>query len=292
MDKLAAVVALVALGGVAWMAFGQQQEGDAAVTAQLDQLRADNAALADRLDKLLEQKEKQLLAGTQNDDAEAGPGLRTRPGAAEADGEAPVSLDERLARIEERLAKQDERATAMGSAPAISSHMPMRVSPFGGKRFLRSADDAAKALELDDAQKSDMERILQSAKHELDRLYDTQDDNGDTLAALQKDMHDKIKGRKGDEPFKSLMSDVMKLQAFKQKQIPGSDETFGQAERRIHQNAMRDIRRGLSPDQQREWDNSHTGGLLPGAGGTTVSTVMVGEPAGVFVGGTVEEEEK
>ena len=277
MDKLAAIVALVALGGVAWMAFGQEQGSSSDVTEQMEQIRAEQASISERLDRLLAARQPDLMAAPAAGWHRWTKTVRSFTAAENkaADGPArAASVEERMAKLEETFRKEMADLKKGGT---FRAHR-WRISPMGGKRFLRSADDAATTLNMSDAQKSDMERILEDAKHELDRLYDTPNEDGETLAALKKKMAEEIKSRKGDEPFTNIFSHISNQQKFKQGKVPGTDETYAQAERRISKAAMDNIRRGLNPDQQKEWDNSHTGALLPGSGGTrtTVSTVMVG----------------
>lgn len=284
MDKLATILSTVAVIGVAWVAFGQDRPPGANedIVARLDQIQADQKALRKELAHLEEARPPEFVSGGGGmapvDETADGPVLRAAPPSATGLAEVERPVAERLAALEARVKQQDDEVAA------LKKKGPTRFTPFGNKKFFRSPDDAAKALEMSDAQKSDMERTLTNAKSELERLYDTQNEDGVTLNEIQKEMSEKIKkGEMGD-----VLSYVGKMSKFKAGKIPGSNETFREAERRIHKNAMAEIREDLDPKQQKEWDNAHTGALLPGAGpATTMSTVVMdGDGAdGAFFGG-------
>ena len=140
MDKLAALVALIALGGVAWVAFGQESEGSSDdVSQQMEQIRAEQASLSEKLDRLLAARQPELMSGSGGGMApiDGAPGLEPGAPTAVAEG-APTAIDTRVADLEVRLRKQDEEMAALKKKGVRS------FSPFGKKRFFRSADDAAR----------------------------------------------------------------------------------------------------------------------------------------------------
>ena len=286
MDKLAALLAVVALGGVAWMAFGQDNQ-DTDLADQIELLRADIAAQGRRIDQLQSSRAPTLLSadtGARNAPILRGDGPNGgTPGA----DTTSLSVDERVARLEELVRAQDDRIEKVASKSSSGAFRPFRSG-----RFFRSADDAAKALGLDESGKADMERILEAAKHEMARLHDTPNEEGKSFSELQREMRDALMSPgNSEDKTNSILSHVRKSAAFRSGTVPGTNETYAQAERRIHKRAMDDIRRNLTPEQQTTWDRSHTVGLLPGGGNQITSTMVVSEPGeGVFVGGSIETE--
>ena len=75
------------------------------------------------------------------------------------------------------------------------------------------------------------------------------------------------------EGFSIAMPDMKKIRAFKDSRIPGSSETFGEAESRIRKDAFARARRLLGPKQAETWDKAHKGGLLNDGASTSIAFV-------------------
>jgi hypothetical protein len=164
---------------------------------------------------------------------------------------SPVELERRLADLEKRL------PTVAGGAES-STPVAIDVPGLpGSTTWVGSLDDAAQAFELSGGQKADMERILADARRDVDDLRKTPDETGTTWAAVEKDM---VRMENG-----ALRFDAGTLSAFREKIMPGRNESFGGAMRRIREDAARRLKDTLTPTQREKWDKAQTGGLLPGS---------------------------
>ena len=66
------------------------------------------------------------------------------------------------------------------------------------------------------------------------------------------------------------------INKFKKSRIPGSSETFGEAEKRIKDDAFHEMRRFLKPEQAKKWDKAHKDHLLGPGGGASFVSMSVG----------------
>jgi hypothetical protein len=165
---------------------------------------------------------------------------------------SPAELERRLAELEKRLPTPP--AGVVVSEPAVA------VTGFGGgdaPRWVGSLDDAAKAFELSPGQKADMERILADARRDADALRKVPDETGATWETVEKGV---VRMENGAFHF-----DASKLSAFREKVIPGRNESFGTAMRRLREDASRRLKETLAPAQREKWEQAQTGGLLPGS---------------------------
>ncbi len=105
-------------------------------------------------------------------------------------------------------------STAVVTEPALAT----------GPAWIGSVDDAAKAFELSPGQQADMERILADAKRDVDALRKVADETGATWETVEKDV---VRMENG-----ALHFDGTKLAAFREKVIPGRNESFGSTMRK------------------------------------------------------------
>lgn len=186
----------------------------------------------------------------------AGGAPSATPGGGELAGGArpvsPVELERRLADLEKRL----PTAPVPGSVSSTPVAVDVPGMP-GGMVWVGSLDDASKAFELSGSQKNDMERILADARRDVDTLRKTPDETGATWETVEKDV---VKMENG-----VLQFDGAKLSAFREKVMPGRNESFGSAMRRIREDAAKRLKDTLTPAQREKWDKAQTGGLLPGS---------------------------
>ena len=146
---------------------------------------------------------------------------------------------------------------------------------FSSDKMYFNLDRAAKSMDLDERQKSDLKDAIERGKRELADLYDIENDNGETWKEIRKPKMGKVGGESG---LSIAMPDFGKIQKFKKSRIPGSSETFGEAEKRIKEDAFANGRRTLTPKQAKKWDKAHKDGLLRdrgGTGGFSFSTVQI-----------------
>jgi hypothetical protein len=93
----------------------------------------------------------------------------------------------------------------------------------------------------------------------MEQLKKLPADDGTTWADVEKDMV-KIDGN-------SFSFDGTKMQAFREKVMPGRNESFGAAERRISDGAKKRMRDTLTPVQQGKFDKAMMPGLVGDGGG-------------------------
>lgn len=177
--------------------------------------------------------------------ATGGPGLAA--GRRSASG---AELERRLAALEARA--REERAPAPATAVA-----PETLAAGQPVEWLGSVDDAARHLELTASQRGDFERVLADAKRDVDALRKLPDEAGTTWETVEKDV---VRMENGAIHF-----DASRLTAFREKVIPGRNESFGGAMRRIREDAARRMKETLTPAQRERFDKAQTQGLLPGS---------------------------
>jgi hypothetical protein len=156
------------------------------------------------------------------------------------------------------LGREAGRAGRAGRV-AVGGQMP---------KIYGSVDDAAKDLELTDGQRADLERLAAEARREIDELKKTPDADGKTWEQVQK------------ESFKAeggvFHLDLGKVEAFREKTIPGRGESFGAAETRIKDQAKRRMRDALTPEQRGKFDQAMVDPMLGSSpGGFAFATTRV-----------------
>lgn len=270
MGKVAVVVSVVALGAAGWAGWSLEETRKELVT-----LRGEVEVLAPP-----EARIAALEAGrTAPTPPPALPGAPPALGA-EAPSLAPAPRGEpsvlaakaapppapRVEELEKRLAALEEKEK---SAAGRFASVPGFARAIGGSAFYGSPDDAARDLDLDPAQRSDLDRIVADARRELDDLRKTPDEDGKSYEQLQKEM---LEGtREG-----GMRIDLGKVLAWNGKTVPGRNETFGAADKRIRENARARLRETLRPEQQAKLDKAMIDPMLGRGGpGMVFSTINV-----------------
>lgn len=272
MDKLAVVLAAVAVGLGGYAAFGPSS---AAPGTPYDTSVSD---LAERVAALeAENAEYRKLLGVDGSMAVDAPedGAPAESASGTLKGRSHLAVPKRVADLEARVADYEKRFAEMEakSADAANNAPWERARAFGGKsRYLANLDQAAKALELDANQRAQLDRIIDTTKGDLERLYETPNDDGKTLKDLMKPTTIDL-GGDAEKSVVSLMGNFGKIRQFKQAKVPGSNETYAEAEKRIREAGKRDARGLLNEDQQKTWDDSHTDPLFSPPGAMTGSVV-------------------
>lgn len=258
MQQLALVIAVAALAVAGWTYL----ERPAAPAAEVD--AAGTVALEARLDALADEiralrEQRGSLAGRATPAPARGPGLVAPEPGTDPSGNAKViqgTVEDRLAQLESWREDREEADREAASVPHFRSMQ---------RKMITDADSAQKALDLSSSQRADLERIIEDTQVEIDRLLDTPDEDGVTLRSLQKDTGVSISGG-GSIDMSKILANAGKVQAFKNKTIPGRNETFGQAENRIRGGAKQRFRDSLTDEQRGKYDGSFSEPLIPRAG--------------------------
>jgi hypothetical protein len=194
-------------------------------------------------------------------------GVTAVPGAADAKPLDPKTATEMAAAFGKRIEDLEEKMKAQESS-GHSFRMGTAGAPggafFGTKKFYGSMDDAQADLELSPSQRADLDRIVADAKRDMEDLHRLPDEDGKTWEQTNQEAMKGIMDGSGKLDFSKLM-------AFRGKTIPGRSETYGQAEARIKTNARKQMRDGLTPDQQTKFDQAMVDPLLGGGMGQMIA---------------------
>lgn len=188
-------------------------------------------------------------------------GLSTRP---------PAGLAERLKALAERVDAQQATIARLEEEARAREALPAARGRVAGHDFFFSLDQAASALGLDGRQKADMQDILDRARRDLDDVFRIPNEDGELWEEISKPRTTKIGGTDG--AISLAFPDVAKIQKFKKGRIPGLNETYEQAEKRIREDAFGRARGLLDPKQQEQWDRAQKDPLL--ANGPTGGSVI------------------
>jgi hypothetical protein len=172
----------------------------------------------------------------------------------------PAEMSRRLTALEEKV-QGYEAGFAKWKERAASGEMP-RVH-FQAPRFIHDLDSAAKELGLDERQKASLGQVVDDSKRELERLHTTPNDEGLTWKEAGKI---KFEGN-ADGGIIAFGGNMEKMEKFRNSKVPGSNETYGEADKRIRRQAKENARRILTPEQQKTFDSSMTDPLFGGMGG-------------------------
>lgn len=267
MGKVALVVSVLALAGAGWAVVSSRQEA----APQAGELVAIEGRLLAIERALAEIQARPAPAAPLSAPAAgpASPGLVTGGGAPslgprlEGQPRAPRSVEERVAELE-RLAGELKASAADGAVVRSPVGVPgPQLMPMPG--FWPTVEAAAKALKLDGVQASRLERVVEDANRDLDALYAKPNDEGvlwkDVNVGLELDSLDQA------DIMAKFSDQLKKTSKFRSSKVPGTSETYAEAERRIRKDAKERARSLLDADQAKTWDRSHPDALFRGAGG-------------------------
>jgi len=284
--KLALVLAFLAAAAAGWLVAGRQCQ-----ETELAQLRAAHEAADARL-MTVERALVRLQAARGPEESLSAP-LTTSaphtPGASVPTGGPGLvpSLHARTA-FEQRIEKLEQGlAAAQAESPASKAEEGAARAPFvfNSRGFLGSIEQAEKELKLDAAQKAGIERVIDDVERELEALASRPNEEGKTLKELQESFHPEVgMGEEGMAKFHEHMAARTRL---RQSKVPGTNETYAEAERRLRKDGKARARSFLNQDQAKSWDRSHTDMLFGGGGmaGASFVSIESGPPMEVVLPG-------
>jgi hypothetical protein len=287
MSKVALVVALLAAGLAGWTAF--ERECLRGELARVDEAQQGVEARLAEAERAL----AQLRAGSPPEVALlAAPGApggtpvdATTPGVAGAGGPSLATTQKAPATVEQRLAQLEKELAAARTEKGASKDEGAAPAPFvlSSPRFLGSLEQAEKQLKLDAAQKAGLERVIDEVERDLDALATRRNDEGKTLKELQEAFRPAAgydEGGMGEEGMAKFHEHMAALARFRASKVPGTNETFAEAERRIRKEGKARARAYLSPEQAKTWDRSHVDPLFRGGSGGGDGFVVTSFEAG------------
>jgi hypothetical protein len=281
MSKAATVAAVVALGlsGYAVWRTSSPAPGatpaappasDESLAARIDALERRVAALADAPPLAAPSPGAAPTLGASPAAGAAGGAHAGASPAAGPGSETDRTSATRLEDVEKRLAAVEEAR----KKEAAESPFGRGRAVFGGRPggFLLTTEDAQRELELTDGQKAEWDRIVADARREQDALRKIPDDEGRTWDQHQREMIADLMSSAGGGGAKL---DLGKMAAFRNKQVPGRSETFGQADQRIRDDARRQMRNTLTTAQADRFDKTNVDPMLGGGGNAIATTFAV-----------------
>ena len=271
MPRFAFLLAVLSLGVAGWL-FVEGQ----ALRRDLDASQGETAALRADL--------AQLRRWVGQDAEGPPPPLRTEAApvaAAEDPAAAPAAPAEapRLLPVgasPEQIAKtvrdlQRELAAQREKVREVEEKVDQPGRRWRPPRFYRTVDEVASSLDLDPRQRADLERIVDYAKRDLEDLENLPNAEGKTLKAAREEMTTRLTSEGGDATA-IVTTNRASLMEMQNSKIPGRDETYAQADRRIRDGAKKDARALLTPEQQKSWDEAVTDPLF---GAQSVSSIQL-----------------
>lgn len=286
MSRTALTVALLALGGGAYAVLEQQRSASEADAARQQVTEA--LARVEALERRLGALGAPAPAPEALSDPAGGPAPAT-DGSSAAAADAPstgptltgsprpaapsASPAERLAALEQEMARMREaEAERARRAPTFAAPRP----------FWRDVDSAARDLGLDASQRSDLERIVEEAKRRLDDLHGQPNDEGVTGRSLTQALRPPFP--EGQDVSVVLAENAAKRARWRASKVPGTNETYAQAEQRLRKES-KDRARGLLTDEQaKTWDRGLPDMLFGGpAAATSVMMVDGGGAASIEI---------
>lgn len=266
MNKLALLLALAALAFAGW----QYTEG-AALQADLESAQVRTAELRADVDRLAK------ALGTPREVPVAMPPALVIRDDADADGEprdatlvAKGASPEVLARTVQGL--QVEMAELRKENEELQEKVAKNpMLNFKRPKWIANLNQAEKLLELSPTQKADISRIVDYTKRELEDLYNTPSADGKTWKEVSQV---KVQGGSSENGgIQFLMSNFQEVQKFRSLPMPGTNETFGEREKRIKAEAKQDVRDTLNEEQKKTFDEARSDALFgsPSGGVSSVS---------------------
>ncbi|MHC5010516.1 MAG: hypothetical protein ACYTG6_06120, partial [Planctomycetota bacterium] len=171
----------------------------------------------------------------------------------------PVVLARAVRDLRERMADQEQTIESLREQVASQPTAPRQVH-YRQPNVIHDVDSAVRELDLDGGQQAELERIVDYTKRRIEDLRLIPNAEGKTWVDVSRNRRRVAAGEAGD--FALLVSNFAEINEFRNSTVPGTDETYGEAERRIRNEGKADVRRMLTPEQEKTWDDAHTDGLF------------------------------
>jgi hypothetical protein len=269
MQKLTLVLALAALALAGW----QYLEADG-LRAEVERQRLELGSLTADLrggvaSEEAAREDAPTLLREPAATGPAGPVLDARAATPRALAKAVEDLRTELDRQREQVANLKDRVE---SAPAHGTTRTWKPST-----VIHDAESATKVLDLDSGQKAELQRIVEDVGRQLSDVRGIPNDEGQTW----KDVSTHVVNGGDGGAIAFSVPDFGAMQRWRKSRIPGSSETYGEAEARIKKDGKDRFQQILRPDQRKTFDDAQSGPLF-GGGTESQAAIMIThfEPAG------------
>lgn len=257
MQKLTFVLVLAALGVAGWQALEasslrddleEQNIETVALRADLDRVSRDLATLQDQRSAppLRQLDATTAEASAPDQDVPEGATLAPAGASPEVLARQLRDLRDEVAGVKENTARLEEKVE---SNPVVHFKRP---------KFISNVEQAKKELDLDARQESDIQRIVEDTKRDLADIWSIPNADGKSWKDISQT---KLTGGDGNG-ISIVMPNFAEQQKFRSSTIPGRNETYGEADQRIRQRGVADVRSVLRPDQQKTFDDAQTQSLF------------------------------
>ena len=194
-------------------------------------------------------------------------------------GDDRAALLERIRRLEERDKAREKKDA---SRPSFR---------WGAPKFARNVDDLAKRLKLTNTQKTRVQDVVDRTKQRIEDIMRIPGEDGKTPLEKQEEQRAKLKNalaKHKDNPG-GLISFAGGFHSYRNDKIPGRNMTYGEEIDRIKGEGKKEIRDSLSPEQQKEFDDTNVDSMMGGGGGSSVAISYVAESP-IGVGGSKSDD--
>ena len=264
MSKLVPVLLVVLIAGVGWQVLETARLGDD--VRRLDEDAAILQAAVSGLERRLWEKGGEAPAPALRSETAPHPlrGARDEGGGDEGArllprGADPAVIAQAVRELQARVAEQESRVQGVEARVEAGGDAVREL------RFvppIRTVDEAATRLDLSAAQRADVERIVDYAQRDLEDLRNLPNAEGKTWKDVEA-----MKTTTSEGGLTMVMTNLAEVMKYRDSRIPGSSETYGEAEQRIRRRASTDIREILTPEQQKTWDDTPTDPLFGNSSG-------------------------
>ncbi|MHC4941256.1 MAG: hypothetical protein ACYTHK_20170 [Planctomycetota bacterium] len=255
--SLATILSLVALAGVGVVYLKLDSQGEK--LDRLLQARSEPRRSIDRGDDSVD------AGGWANRAAEGGKVPVSDDKAAHASAEAPqapMSREDLQQTVSDLRRKVDRMEKDRGS-------MPIRVRGF--PNYARNVKQLASMLKLTKAQAARVEDAVERGKHRVEEILKIPDDTGKSPFERRKELREKMKEASKTGKWQEITAAAMSAHNYRNKTMPGRNETYGEAIKGIRDETRAEISQNLSEEQKKEFEDTRIDSLVSGEGGGAVS---------------------
>jgi hypothetical protein len=176
--------------------------------------------------------------------------------------------------LEERITRLERRAQAGGG--------PLE-RPWRTRRFARNVDDLAEHLSLTQTQKARIQDVIDRGRQRIDDVLKIPDETGKSPYERREEGRKKLEELAKNPQPGAVLGMATDMLSYRERKIPGRNETYGSEIDRIRREAREEIATALDVKQREAFEQTDTDTLL-GGGGHQVSFAFASGPDGEHAG--------